>query len=117
MFLAENTAATLTFSYRSRSRIGVAQAAMLRIQGVDSIMPKVRRSRPPKLEPELIDRGQGAPSVGGAAPPPSDRGRVSGAWVSQSADLRSPASHTIALCDGSQFTFARLADLATVADA
>jgi hypothetical protein len=80
-------------------------------------MPKVRRSRPPKLEPELLDRGQGATSVGGAAPLPSDRGRVSGASVSQSVDLGRLAPHTIALCDGSQFTFARLADLATVEDA
>jgi hypothetical protein len=80
-------------------------------------MPKVRRNRPPKLEPELLDRGQGATSVGGTMPPPSDCGRVSGASVFQAVDLGSPAPRTIALCDGSQFTFARLADLATVADA
>ena len=80
-------------------------------------MPKVRRSRPPKLEPELIDRGQGTSSVGGAAAPPGDRGRVSGASVSQSVEPGNQPPRTISLCDGSQFTFARLADLTTVADA
>ena len=79
-------------------------------------MPKVRRPRPPKLEPELLDRDQGVVSVGGAAPQQHDSGRVSGASVPQSAGVDGDAPITIALCDGSQFTFARLAHVPTVAD-
>jgi hypothetical protein len=74
-------------------------------------MPKARRNHPPKLEPELLDRGQGVTSVGGAARSPHDGGRVSGASVSQSADFGNNA-----LCDGSQFTFARLVDMPVAAD-
>jgi hypothetical protein len=37
--------------------------------------------------------------------------------VSQSAWVDGDASLTIALCDGSQFTFARLVDMPTSADA
>jgi len=80
-------------------------------------MPKVRRNYPPKLEPELLDRGQGVASVGGGAQSSHDGGRVSGASVSQSTSGDRDASLTIALCDGSQFTFARLVDLPTTADA
>ena len=80
-------------------------------------MPKVRRNRAPKLEPELLDRTQGGASVGGAAPSLHDSGRVSGASVSQSAGMGSDGPRTIALCDGSQFTFARLIDLSTMTDA
>jgi hypothetical protein len=79
-------------------------------------MPKARRNHPPKLEPELLDRGQGVTSVGGAARSPHDGGRVSGASVSQSADFGNNAPLTIALCDGSQFTFARLVDMPVAAD-
>jgi hypothetical protein len=85
--------------------------------GVVSIMPKVRRNQAPKLEPELLDRAQGGASVGGAAPSLHDSDRVSGASVSQSAWVGSDAPLTIALCDGSRFTFARLVDLPTSADA
>jgi hypothetical protein len=80
-------------------------------------MPKVRRNYPPKLEPELLDRGPGVASVGGGAGSPPANGRVSGASVSQSTDAGSDVPLTIALCDGSQFTFARLVDLPTAADA
>jgi hypothetical protein len=80
-------------------------------------MPKVRRNRAPKLEPELLDRTQGGASVSGAAQSLHDSGRVSGASVSQSAWVDSDAPLTIALCDGSQFTFARLVDMPTSADA
>jgi hypothetical protein len=80
-------------------------------------MPKARRNRAPKLEPELLDRAQGGASVGGAASWLHDSGRVSGASVSQSAGVGSDAPLTIALCDGSQFTFARLVDVPTTADA
>jgi hypothetical protein len=80
-------------------------------------MPKVRRSRAPKLEPELLDRGEGGASVGGAARSSHDPGRVSGASVSQSTGLGIDAPLTIAMCDGSQFTFARLVDLPVAADA
>ncbi len=80
-------------------------------------MPKTRRNRAPKLEPELLDRGQGVISVGGAAPSMHDSDRVSGASVSQSAGIGRETPLTIALCDGSQFTFARLVDVRTAADA
>ncbi len=80
-------------------------------------MPQVRRNRAPKLEPELLERGRGVGSVGGGTAPAKDNTRVSGASVSQSADVRGDASTTIALCDGSQFTFTRLVDLPTTADA
>ena len=80
-------------------------------------MSKARRPRPPKLEPELLERDQGVGSVGGAAWSPHESGRVSGASVSQSAAVGSDAPITIALCDGSMFTFTRLADVPTVADA
>jgi len=80
-------------------------------------MPKLRRNRAPKLEPELLEHGQGTISVGGAAPSPHDSDRVSGASVSQSAGTARDTPLTIALCDGSQFTFARLVDVQTGADA
>lgn len=79
-------------------------------------MSHVRRSRAPRLEPELLDRSQGGTSLGGAATPAHGGGRVSGASVSQATDAGGPAGATIELCDGSQFTFARLADLRTAAD-
>jgi hypothetical protein len=86
-------------------------------KGVVSIMLKARRNRAPKLEPELLDRAQGGASVSGGAQSLHDSGRVSGASVSQSAWVDGDASLTIALCDGSQFTFARLVDMPTSADA
>jgi hypothetical protein len=69
------------------------------------------------LEPELLDRNQGSVSLGGAAFPTHAIGRVSGASVSQATDAGGSVPLTIALCDGSQFTFTRLADLRTSADA
>jgi hypothetical protein len=86
-------------------------------KGVVSIMLKARRNRAPKLEPELLDRAQGGVSVSGAAPSLHDSGRVSGASAFQSAWVDSDGPRTIALCDGSQFTFARLVDLPTMTDA
>jgi hypothetical protein len=80
-------------------------------------MSQSRRSRAPKLEPELLDRSQGATSLGGAMLLANDSGRVSGASVSQAASGGEQAPTTIALCDGSQFTFTRLVDLRTSADA
>jgi hypothetical protein len=80
-------------------------------------MPKARRNRAPKLEPELLDRAQGGASVGGIAGSLHDSDRVSGASVSQSAGVGSDGPRTIALCDGSQFTFARLVDMPTMTDA
>lgn len=80
-------------------------------------MPQVHRNRAPKLEPELLERGRGVGSVGGGAAPAKDNTRVSGASVSQCADVDVAAPMTIALCDGSQFTFTRLVDLPTAADA
>ncbi len=48
--------------------------------------------------------------------PSHDIGRVPGANVSQATDAGDLAPLTIALCDGSQFTFTRLVDLRTSAD-
>ena len=79
-------------------------------------MPKVRRNQAPKLEPELLNHTAGRTSVGGAAPSLHESDRVSGASVSQSAWVGSDAPLTIALCDGSQFTFARVVDMPTSAD-
>jgi hypothetical protein len=78
-------------------------------------MPHASRSRTPKLEPEVLDRSQGSVSLGGAMSPSHSIGRVSGANASQ-ADAGDMAPLTIALCDGSQFTFSRLVDLRTSAD-
>jgi hypothetical protein len=80
-------------------------------------MSHPRRTRAPRLEPELLDRSQGPASLGGATLSPNDRGRVSGASVSRAGDAGGDAPITVALCDGSQFTFARLVDLRTAADA
>jgi hypothetical protein len=81
-------------------------------------MPHARRNRAPKLEPELLDRSQGSTSLGGTALlTADDRGRVSGASVSQVVSGVGQGPTTIALCDGSQFTFTRLVDLRTSADA
>ena len=80
-------------------------------------MSHSRRTRAPKLEPELLDRSQGPASLGGAMPSTNDSGRVSGASVSRAGDAGGHAPITIALCDGSQFTFARFVDLRTAADA
>ena len=79
-------------------------------------MPHAPRSRTPKLEPELLERSQGSASLGGAMLPSHDIGRVPGANVSQATDAGDLAPLTIALCDGSQFTFTRLVDLRTSAD-
>ncbi len=80
-------------------------------------MSHPRRPRAPKLEPELLDRSQGPVSLAGAMLSPDNRGRVCGASVSRAGDAGCDAPVTIALCDGSQFTFARLVDLRTAADA
>ena len=80
-------------------------------------MPSVRRSRGPKLEPEVLDHSQGSVSLGGAMMLLHDSGRVSGASVSQTGDADGPAAVTVELCVGSRFTFARLVDLRTSADA
>jgi hypothetical protein len=80
-------------------------------------MSHARRTRAPKLEPELLDRSQGSASLGGATLSPNDGGRVSGASVSQAGNAGGHAPTTIALCDGSQFTFACFVDLRTTADA
>ncbi len=80
-------------------------------------MPSARRSRGPKLEPEVLDRTQGSASLGGATTLLHDSGRVSGASVSQAGNAGGSAAVTVELCDGSQFTFARLVDLRTSADA
>jgi len=79
-------------------------------------MSHARRNRAPRLEPELLDRSQGPASLGGTAPSPSDSGRVSGASVSQAGEAGGHAPITIALCDGSQFTFTRFVDLRTAVD-
>jgi hypothetical protein len=80
-------------------------------------MPQARRTRAPKLEPELLDRARGTASVSGAMSPPRSSNRVSGASVSQPATVGRATPITVELCDGSQFTFARLIDLPTEADA
>ena len=76
-------------------------------------MSQARRRHAPKLEPELLQRSHGSGSLGGAARSSNDGGRVSGGVVFQAA-THTPV--TIELCDGSQFTFARFADLRTPTD-
>jgi len=76
-------------------------------------MPPARRRHAPKLEPELFNPGDGSASLGGAMASAEDQGRVSG---SQADGMGANAPLTITLCDGSQFTFARLVDLRTSAD-
>ncbi len=80
-------------------------------------MSHPRRTRLPKLEPELLDRSQGPVSLAGATRSPNDHGRVSGASVSRAGDAGDDAPITIALCDGSRFTFVRFVDLSAAADA
>ncbi len=80
-------------------------------------MPHPRRPRTPKFEPEVVERGQGSTSLGGATLGSNDSGRVSGASVSRAGDAADGAQATFELCDGSQFTFMRLLDLPTAADA
>jgi hypothetical protein len=80
-------------------------------------MPRSRRYRTPKFEPELRDRGQAAVSLAGAARPADNIGRVAGALVSRASDGRHGSGTTITLCDGSQFTFSRMIDLPTSEDA
>ncbi len=80
-------------------------------------MSHARRLRAPKFEPEVVEPGEGTTSLGGATPGSNDSGRVSGASVSRAGGAGDDAQATFELCDGSQFTFMRLLDLPTAADA
>jgi len=80
-------------------------------------MSKPHRMRAPTLEPEVLDRSQGSASLGGATLAQNDRGGVPGASVSRGGDPDGAAPSTIALCDGSRFTFTRFVDLPTLTDA
>ena len=79
-------------------------------------MPRSCRYRAPKLEPELLERCHGSASLGGTTSTSDDIDRVAGASVSRVSGGNLGAARTITLCDGSQFTFARLVDLQTSAD-
>lgn len=80
-------------------------------------MPYSRTHRAPKLEPELLQRAAGPGSIAGGMAEAQDGGRVAGATASGPYAVDPDASTTITLCDGSRFTFTRLADLRTTADA
>lgn len=77
--------------------------------------PRTRHAS--KLEPELLPYGAGSSSIAGGMADAQDGARVAGATVSESRHTDGDAALTITLCDGSQFTFARLADVRTAADA
>jgi hypothetical protein len=79
-------------------------------------MSHARRRATPRLEPELRDQSGGGASIAGGSAPAPESGRVVGATASGVSQVDSRAGVTITLCDGSQYTFARIVDLRTAAD-
>jgi hypothetical protein len=80
-------------------------------------MSRARRRYAPKLEAELLRQGAGSTSIAGGMSGAQDGARVSGASVFESRRTDQGTPLTITLCDGSQFTFSRLADIRIAADA
>jgi hypothetical protein len=74
-------------------------------------MPYVHSRLRPKLEPEVLDRSHGLGRLGGAAALPDDGGIARGSATAKLIEPALDAPITVALCDGSQFMFARLVDL------
>jgi hypothetical protein len=80
-------------------------------------MARRRRSYPPRLEPEVMERSSGGATVSGATIGSRDGARVPGATGSGSSQPAVGSGSVITLCDGSQFAFTRLADIRTAEDA